>query len=106
MAKNDGFDDLSKTIKELSKKAKDLEKADPVPLEEVLSPKFISKHSRFSDAQDFFDASGFDFDNSEEFDAIPEEDLDEFVRSETPFDSWSEMLSKAVEEWAASKLGL
>jgi hypothetical protein len=53
----------------------------------------------------FDGASEFQLESNEDFDLIPEEELDEFVRSHTRFSNWREMLDKAGEEYVFRKLG-
>lgn len=92
-----GLDDLQKRLKSLSEVSK-------VPLTEMLTPSFVSSCSRFKDAQELFDSSGFKIDSAEDFKAIPDEKWDEYIRSNTSFPDWKSMLKKAGDEWAVAKL--
>jgi hypothetical protein len=104
--KIEGLDELSKKLDGLAKKAEELDGAHHVSLTEVLSPTFVSKHTRFASVDELFEAGGFTFQSKEEFAAIPEGDLDRFIQSESPFGSWQEMLHAAGQAWAVKKLGL
>ncbi|MHB1651379.1 MAG: hypothetical protein ACYCVD_02745 [Desulfitobacteriaceae bacterium] len=42
----------------------------------------------------------------EDFDAIPNEEMDAHVAKTTQFDSWEEMMSEAVKNYTAKQLGL
>ena len=39
------------------------------------------------------------------FEQIPEKDLDKLVSKSTPFNTWKDMLAKAMNEYVAKKLG-
>lgn len=104
--KIEGLDELSKKLDQLSKNASELDGTHNVSMTDILTPSFISKHTRFADADELFEASGFKCDTKEEFEAIPEDKLDEFIRSVSSFESWQDMLGTAVQKWAAKKIGL
>ena len=99
-----GLDQLSKKLNQLAKNAKD--GTHSVSLTDVLTPAFVSQHTRFADAGQLFEASGFNANSQAEFEAIPEDKLDAFIRSESSFGSWKEMLSAAGAAWAKGRLGL
>jgi hypothetical protein len=101
-----GLDNLTKNLQDLDKKAKALQGTHPIPLDELLTPAFVSKHTRFASAEDLFEASGFRIESQEDFAAIPDDKWDEFIRSVSPFSDWHAMLEAAVGPWTAKKLGL
>lgn len=76
-----------------------------VPLPELLNKNFISRHSSFSDLSELFEASGFKIESRVDFEAIPNDQWDEFIAQNTSFKNWKEMLSEAGEEWAKQKFG-
>jgi len=100
-----GPDEFSKKLNDLAKKAEELDGQHTVGLNELLTPSFVSKHTRFANADDLFEASGFKVESQEDFEAIPDAEWDQFIRSVSSFSSWQEMLQAATEEWAAKKLG-
>lgn len=101
-----GFDELGKTLSTIADNARELEGTHNVSLDDLLTPEFVARNTRFADADALFNAGGFSTSSQEEFEAIPEETLDAFIRTESPFYSWQDMLSAAGGEWAARKLGL
>lgn len=101
-----GLDKLNKKLQDLSKKAAQLDGNHSVPLTELLTNSFISRHTRFSSVDEMFEASGFKVDTQEDFDAIPREKLDAFIQSVSPFSGWQTMLQGAAREWTAKQLGL
>jgi hypothetical protein len=105
MLKITGLEELGKKLDELSKNAEELSQTKSAKMGEILSPEFISKYTRFASADEFFSGGGFDVSSQEAFEAIEEEKLDAFIRSESSFTSWRELLNTAGAEWAKRKMG-
>jgi hypothetical protein len=91
------LDDLDHNVKSLS--------GQQVPIPELLTPQFLGQCSRFQSAEEMFTASGFKIDSAEDFAAIPDAEWDEFICTNTTFDSWGAMLGQAGGEWARRQLG-
>lgn len=101
-----GLDKLSRKLKDLSRRAAALDGSHTVPLGELLTPSFLSKHTPYSSLDEMFDASGFKIETEEDFAAIPDNKWDEFIRSVSSFPDWQSMLQEAVKDWTAKQLGL
>ena len=101
-----GLNELSKKLNQLKDNAKELGEVKSASLTDILTPEFVSRHTRFANADEFFEASGFNVTTQAEFEAIPEHQLDAFVSSESAFDSWRDLLNAGGAEWAKRKLGL
>lgn len=99
-----GIDELGKTLSTIADNAKKLDGTHSVSLDDLLTPEFVAQNTRFANADALFNAGGFSTSSQEEFKAIPEDTLDAFVRAESPFDSWQDMLSAAGGEWAKRQL--
>jgi hypothetical protein len=94
-----------KGLKQLQDKLKKLEQTKSVPVTTLLNPRFVSACSRFSDAQELFDASGLDISSE----AALEKNrgaLSEFIRQNTTYSGWSEMLQAAGTQYFKSQLKL
>lgn len=89
----------------LKKNIEDLGNTKTVTLGELMNPAFIAAHSKFSDLDSLFAASGFKIDNAEDFKAIPDEDWDAFISANTDFSDWKEMQHRAHSDWVKSKMG-
>lgn len=100
-----GFDALQKRLNDLQHRVKDLDGDRFLPISELLTEAFLSKHTRFSRVEDIFDNSGFKVESQEDLAAIPDDKWDEYIRSVSDFADWKSMLSAATQEWAAKKLG-
>lgn len=101
-----GFDKLQEQLSNLSRKAQELDGTHNVPLNDLLTPSFMSAYSSFSTNDNFFGSGGFDVSSPEAFQAIPDEELDTHVRKNTSFDSWKEMLQAASSNWVKQRMGL
>lgn len=91
-------------LKQLKKNLEALSGTHQVPFLDIFNPKFISANSRFGDFQDFARGAGYEVVTKEDLAAIPDDPWDEFIRRETPFESWSEMQKAAVMEHAKAAL--
>lgn len=105
MLKITGLDNFKKKLDDLSQKAKSLDGTHSVPIEDLLTPSFISRYTRFANVDEFFAASGFKVESREDLEAIPEDKWDMYIRSVSSFHDWEAMLGEAGKEWAAKKLG-
>ncbi|HID30656.1 MAG TPA: hypothetical protein EYP19_11710 [Desulfobacterales bacterium] len=105
MLKITGLNVLNKKLEDLANKTEALDGKHNVPLNELLTPAFVSKHTRFENVNEMFNASGFKIETQEDFAAIPDDEWDQFIRSISPFPDWQAMLREAGKEWVVKKLG-
>ena len=96
---------LDKLIKNLKSVEKEYGNGKNVPVQDLLTGAFMSKHTNYSSLDDFVEASGFDWSTEEAIEAIPDDELDAFVEANTKFSSWQEMLSTASAEHLGRQLG-
>lgn len=101
-----GLKELSRDLKKLSSKMKELDGTHSVSMDQLLNPSFISKHTRFNDLEELFKAGGFEFETEEEFKAIPQEKMDAFIAEESKFTDWQAMIQEAGGEWVKKQLAL
>lgn len=90
-------------LEKLSKKLDKLSKETNVSLGEILTDSFISHHSKFNNLDNFMSACGIH--NADEFNAFPDVEMDKFVKANTNFSTWQEMLSSAGAEYYKKQLG-
>ena len=74
-----------------------------VPLSELLNDSFVSHHSSFSSLDELMEASEFKIESQEDFEAIPDNEWDEFIKRNTSFNSWIDMLNDACEQWIKNR---
>ena len=106
MSEIKGLDELSKHLEDLAERAESVNGTQEVPLSEFLTPGFLARHTRFLSEGEMFEASGFKVESAEDFEKIPDAEWDSFIAQNTPFPTWSDMLSAAGTEWLQRKLSL
>lgn len=94
------FEDLLSKLRDLSRRAEQLNGEHRVPLNELFPDEFLLRHTEFPSFSQLLSASGFVVENPEDFAAIPADQWNAFVRSRTRFSSWDEMLREATKDWA------
>jgi hypothetical protein len=105
-AKTDGVSKMKRRLEELRRNAEALDGTHHIPLTELFPVSFLVKNTEFDSLESMFEASGFAVESQEDFEDIPDDEWDSFIREHTHFPSWEEMLSAAVQQWAVRKLGL
>lgn len=112
MTSFDGFDDFADQLDELADEfgemadnAAELEGENEVSFDELFTDEFMRQHSEVNSIEEFFEESQWDVSSEEDFEAIPEDEFDEYIDSHTEFDSWGEMQRAAVEDWTARQIG-
>ncbi|WP_218915171.1 hypothetical protein [Caldanaerobius polysaccharolyticus] len=103
--KIEGLDKLQKKFEQIQKAAKELEKTKTVSFNELFTSSFMNKYTNFSTIDEFFEAGKFVINSQEDFEAIPDKELDAHVKNSTVFSSWNDMLSKATEIYISKNLG-
>ena len=86
---NGNLDKLRKNLLELSD-------TNEVKLVDLMNSGFVSSCSQYSSLEELIDASGFKVESKEDFEAIPDEAWEKFIKSNTIYESWSEMQKAAV----------
>lgn len=99
------LEELQKKIDHAAKKAQELEGENTVPFDDCFSPSFMQHHTSFNNIDDFLSAAGIDPSSQASFDNFPENELDRFVKDNSSFSSWEDMLSEALEKWTFDQLG-
>ncbi len=100
-----GLKEFEKELKKLQKNVEKLGGEHQVPLSDLFTLSFMQKFTEFESFDDFLSAGNFKVDSQEDFEAIPDEDMDRHVSETTSFDSWQEMLDTAGEKYLTKKLG-
>ncbi len=100
-----GLKELQRKLQILADKAEAIHGEHSIPISDLLTPSFLATCTLFNTADEMFDKSGFKVANQADFEAIPDDAWDEFIRGNTSFPSWKEMLQAAGKHWAEDKLG-
>ena len=100
-----GLTEFQKKLADLSNRTQRLNGAQNIPITELLTSEFLSTCSHFKSAVELFETSGFTMRSQEEFDAIPDDKWNAFIRQNTSYSSWEEMLKAATAAWVKRELG-
>ena len=91
-------------LDQMIRNAEEIDGKHQVKLVDLMNPAFISTHSKFTDFDALLAASGFKVDSAEDFAAIPDDEWDDYIKSNTDFENWLEMQKTAGAEYMRSKL--
>lgn len=93
----EGVDEAIDTLNDLQDS---IEKASgEVPFDELFHEMFMKQFTPFDSINEFFEESPWSVESDEDFEDIPERELDEFVRNNTKFKSWKHMSRIATEKY-------
>lgn len=101
---NDGLDEIDKFLKNLLERLKALEGTHEVPFDEAFSEDFMRQHTNVNSMDAFLSQGGYGTDQ-ESFQAIPDDEFDEYVKKHSDFDSWYEMRKAAAINYLSEKTG-
>lgn len=93
-----GLDKIKRELKKLERKAERAGGVRSVPLNELLTPSFMSRYTYFESVEEMFEKSDYPINSQEDFESIPQDNWDAFVNANTLFSSWQEMLNAAMME--------
>lgn len=102
--KLEGFDELSRNLQDLQRRAENL--TGPVKFDDLFPPEFMRRYTSLKSIDELLAASGRTINSTEDFEAIPGDDWDRVVSTNTQFVSWEEMKARAGQEFATRRLGL
>ena len=92
-----GFDQLEKNLSELSG-------THSIPLDDLMTPDFISSCSQYSNFEELIEASGLKVESKEDFAAIPDQEWEQFIQTNTSYEGWIEMQQAAGISFYAANL--
>jgi hypothetical protein len=81
----------------------DQQDPDRIALDQIVNDSFISKNTNFDSVKDMVQKSGFHVKDLVDFDGVQIDKIDEFVKNNSRFGSWEELLHKAAEDFSASR---
>jgi len=80
-----------------------LNESNEIPLTELFPDEFMQLYTEYSSIEDFFDASPWDVEGQDDFEAIPDDDFDEYVDEHTDFPNWEVMYQTAGKQFFERK---
>ncbi len=97
---NDLFD-LESDLEELDNALESI--PSQIPLSDLFNKEFMKEHTSFESFDKLLTAGGYGT-TTEEFEAIPDDEFDDYIRKHTDFDNWKEMQESAITEYMDSHL--
>lgn len=85
---------LQQQLEKINKKLQEDSKME-YTLEELFPNEFISKHSKFSSISELFISGGFKVKTNEDLNNIDDVKLNDYIKSNTTFNSWHDMMQTA-----------
>lgn len=98
-----GMDKFTKKLKQFEKQAKEAVEGE-VGLEQLFSEKFMLEKTKSKNIQAFIDESPLSEEKIEDIAQLDTPKMDEYVKNQTEFDDWSDILQSATNNYAANKL--
>jgi hypothetical protein len=99
-----GLDDIQRHLKELGRRAKSMDGTRSLQLNEIVTPRFMSRYMGHPDVDAWFTAGGFTIEGQAHFDSLPKATLDGHVRATSRFGGWDDMMAKATSEYVEKTL--
>ncbi len=102
-----GIKEIQKKLNNLEEKAKELDGEQEIPLEKLVNNDFINKHTNHDTFEDFIFESEL-LDEGEEIteELINSDEFNEYVKNNTDFESWKDMLQTASVEYVQRQMGV
>ncbi|MDQ8951733.1 hypothetical protein RFH42_02005 [Acinetobacter rudis] len=94
------FGGLNKLVKNVESFAR----KDSTTLGEIISEEFLKEHTCFESINDLFKKAGFDVQTEDDLKAVPQEELDIFVKKNTKFASFAELQQYAVSAFLRTQI--
>ncbi len=76
-----------------------------VTLSDLFTTEFMRLYTQFESIEELLSFGGFEINSEEDYDAIPDEEIDAHIVNTTNFRSWKEMLTEATDTYLIEKSG-
>jgi hypothetical protein len=98
-----GFGDLERQLKKIEQTIKK-EVDGEIAFADLFNASFMSRYSKLTNIEEFFEKSPFKIETQEDLESIDEEELNNYVRETTSFATWEAMQGKAIDMYMERKL--
>lgn len=93
-----------KGLHQLEKNFSELSDTHSIPLGDTMDPSFISSCSQYSNFEELMEASGFKMETEEDVAAIPDQEWEQFIQTNTSYEGWIEMQVAAKNKYLKDNL--
>lgn len=83
-------------INKLVNNIKTIVKDNQIPLNKLMTPDFISSHTKHNDFDRLLACGGFEITDEKQFNLFPSNDWEAYITRQTQFISWREMRMRAM----------
>lgn len=91
-------------IEKIQQNLKEIEQTNQLRFDELFNTDFLSQCSSFTSLEDMFEKSGFKVENADDFKAIPDDEWEHFIVTNTHYASWKEMQTDAAKKLLNKRL--
>lgn len=93
------MDDKSENFEKVINRIDKLQGNSEIKFKDLFTENFMVEYTNFNNINQMFRESNFKISNGEDFDNIPEKELNDFIDKTTEFSNWDEMIEKAITKW-------
>lgn len=102
----EGVDEFILTLGNYEKQAAYFSGRQSVAVTELFPPEFMKIYTPHESIEALFSVGGYTIQSKQDLERIPENEWDTFIKANTGFEDWEEMMQTAAEEWIMRKLGI
>lgn len=100
----EGLDQLQRKLKRIEENIDKISGSRTIPIQELLNDEFMKEHTKYQTCQEMFDESPFKIESQADFDVIPDDQWNVYIRLNTKFSDWNGMLEEAAKEMIKREL--
>lgn len=96
--------DKNKNYEKVINKIDKLKGNSEIRFKDLFTKDFMVEYTNFKTINQMFEESDFEINDGEDFDNIPENELNNFINNNTDFSDWDEMIERAITEWVKKQI--
>ncbi len=100
-----GFHELVRQLKEMQRRAREINGTDRLAYSELFSDEFMKGHTDFKGFPQMVGESPFGIKSKEDLEAVSDDEWEKYVASHTQFASWDAMREAAAGDWISRQMG-
>ncbi|MCR5176243.1 MAG: hypothetical protein K6C05_05275 [Anaerovibrio sp.] len=104
LSNNEDTDVIQQFFDDVLGRLKSMEGRHSIPFNELFPEAFMHQHTKAASIDNFLIEGGYDSDD-ESFNAIPEDEFNEYVKNNSDFNSWDDMKKSATIIYLSEKYG-
>ncbi|CEN21186.1 hypothetical protein [Paraclostridium sordellii] len=101
----DGLDEFMDSLDQMQQSAEQLANKQSISLDELFTYSFMKDNTNFTSIDELLKSGNFIVNSQEDFESLPEDELDVHIANTTKFSTWNEMFSSASDLYLDENLG-